>query len=271
MPPPVNTDKATEAYWNSIWARSDVRRSAPHAKGLEEFQARIFYDFFRQLFGPMDARGKKLLEVGCARSFFLPYLAKEYGFEVSGLDYSPLGCELEREILQELQVSGEIFCANLFSPPQELPGKFDVVMSFGVVEHFTDTADVLGAIARFLKPGGLMLTSIPNLAGIIGAAQKRLSASVYDKHVPLNREALRKAHEDCGLQVLDSTYYGPLDFGICVLDSQPSAGAANLLKILRYGSAAWMLLESKLGRFPANRLTASFIFCTARRRADAQH
>lgn len=55
-----------------------------------------------------------------------------------------------------------------FSPPASMLGKFDVVVTFGVVEHFIDTRACLDAMSQFLKPGGLLVTSIPNLAGWIG-------------------------------------------------------------------------------------------------------
>jgi SAM-dependent methyltransferase len=62
-------------------------------------------------------------------------------------------------VLDAAGVPGEIVCADLFAPPPHLLAQFDVVVSFGVVEHFDDTAACVAACARLVKPGGLMVTT----------------------------------------------------------------------------------------------------------------
>jgi len=61
-----------------------------------------------------------------------------------------------------------IVCGELFGPPPWMQEMFDIVMSWGVIEHFEDTAGCLQACSRFLKPGGTMITVIPNMCGIPG-------------------------------------------------------------------------------------------------------
>jgi hypothetical protein len=56
--------------------------------------------------------------------------------------------------------------------------------------------------ARFLKPGALMITTVPNLGGLVGLAQKMLDRGIFDKHVVLRQDLLREAHEDAGLSVV---------------------------------------------------------------------
>ena len=43
------------------------------------------------------------------------------------------------QILSIEGVKGDIVCADFFSPPESMIEEFDVVISFGVLEHFEDT------------------------------------------------------------------------------------------------------------------------------------
>lgn len=52
------------------------------------------------------------LEIGCARSRWLPYFAKEFGFEVSGIDYSEVGSQQATQILFNEGVQGNIVFAD---------------------------------------------------------------------------------------------------------------------------------------------------------------
>ena len=78
----------------------------------------------------------------------------------------------------------------MFDPPDDMKGQYDLVMSFGVVEHFKDTTACLKACAAFVKPGGQMFTMIPNMTGLVGSLQKIIDRNVYDIHVPLSCKML---------------------------------------------------------------------------------
>ncbi|WP_436620554.1 class I SAM-dependent methyltransferase [Sorangium sp. So ce136] len=45
-------------------------------------------------------------------------------------------------------------------PPERFVGAIDAVVSLGVVEHFEDTAGCLRACARYLRPGGRIITEV---------------------------------------------------------------------------------------------------------------
>ena len=158
-------DRAGQEYWDALW--EDERLPAPvdpRDKALSNYVFRKYHELFTRVL----PRGHKvrLLEVGCARSRWLPYFAAEHGYEVTGLDYSTTGCEQARQILAAAGVEGRIVEGDLFSPPEDLLEAFDVVVSFGLVEHFDDTTAATEALGRFLVPGGTLVTVIPNHRGI---------------------------------------------------------------------------------------------------------
>lgn len=264
-------DKAGKKYWEDSWAGADLPAPVdPRDMRLKNRVNRLFHRKFAALFSAALPAGGRLLEVGCAKSAWLPYFSKEFGLKVSGLDYSPSGCELAGQVLGRNGVDGEIVCADLFSPPEAMAGAFDAAVSFGVAEHFDDTAACVKALAYFVKPGGLVITSVPNLTGWIGAVQKVVNRPVYDIHRLLSPAALRAAHEEAGLEVIECGYFISSDFGVNNLTGVSTGTASWLLKkvllsLLARASMVLWLLEEVMGELPANRLSSPYVVCAARR------
>lgn len=264
-------DKAGKKYWEDSWAGADLPAPVdPRDMRLKNRVNRLFHRKFSGLFGGALPGGSRLLEVGCAKSAWLPYFSREFGLRVAGLDYSPAGCELARQVLGRSGVEGEIICADLFSPPQALAGAFDAAVSFGVAEHFDDTAACIKAVASLVKPGGLIVTSVPNLTGWIGAVQKLVNRPVYDIHRLLSPESLRAAHGAAGLEVAECGYFISSDFGVNNLTGLRAGTASWLLKkvllgLLARASMLLWLFEEAIGELPANRLSSPYIVCVARR------
>jgi 2-polyprenyl-3-methyl-5-hydroxy-6-metoxy-1,4-benzoquinol methylase len=134
--------------------------------------------------------------------------------DVYGIDYTEIGCEQTKAILKRDNVQGEIILADIFNPPHELLGAFDYVCSFGVAEHFDDTTSALNAFSKFLKPGGILITSIPNMAGIIGLLQKWMYKEVYDVHKIMSKDQLASQFDSQHLQLLTCNYFLPVSFGL---------------------------------------------------------
>ena len=60
----------------------------------------------------------------------------------------------------------------------DLNSKFDIVGSFGLIEHFADKADVMQTHAKFVKPGGYLI--------ILAPLDTRLSRVYWEVHQELN-------------------------------------------------------------------------------------
>jgi len=265
----MNVDKAGEAYWSQAWQNHAPNPPRdPHIPGPRNYAMRRFHRFFTRLFSGMNAAGKKFLEIGCARSVWLPYFAKAFGFKIYGLDYSEIGCRQAREILAQEGLRGEIVFGDLFAPPAELLKKFDLVWSYGVVEHFSDTAGCLKALAQFLKPKGTAITLIPNMKGAIGFLQKTLHRPIYDIHVPLSPDELRLAHEPAGLRVSWCGHFLSTSFGIVNVNTgaPPTAKTRRqdflIRNLSRFSKLIWAL-ETYTVPLPATTLFSPYIICVA--------
>lgn len=264
-------DKAGQGYWNDAWdATSLPSLWDVKSNRIGSYVERTLFSYMETAFhkfGFVDS-GKKLIEVGCARSAVLPLFAKEMGFQVAGLDYSPNGCEQTRLILQREGVVGEVYNCDIFSIPDDLIEQFDVVVSFGLIEHFSDTKRVVAALSKLLKPGGLMFTNIPNMNGMTGVTQKLLDKSVYDIHVPLTVRAVHEGHEKAGLNVLSCHYFLSTNFGVVNMNSIRIHSAEWWVKkiilalLARLSMVIWWL-ECQFVDLPTSRTFSPYVNCLA--------
>ena len=208
-------DKASAEYWSDVWSNTPLNPPIVYTKeNAKNYPARILHQIFLQELQNKETKGKTMLEIGCGNSSWLSYFAQTFGMDVSGIDYSEKGCEQSRKIFERDQVKGKIYFGDFFNPPPEVPHNFDFVYSGGVVEHFENTAEALKAFAAYLKPGGIMITTLPNMAGLSGWIQRAFNKPVYDTHVPLTKEAVVKSHKEAGLEVIHEQYYASISMYI---------------------------------------------------------
>jgi SAM-dependent methyltransferase len=147
---------------------------------------------------------------------------------------------------------------------------FDVVVSFGLIEHFEDTVSIVRAASRFLKPGGMLITNIPNMTGLIGHLQKILNKPVYDVHKLLDQQMLKTSHECAGLEVIECEYFLACNFGVCGLDGVRTITPVGFLKKALVGGLSRMsmliaTIEDRVGEFPAGKFVSPYINCVARK------
>jgi len=97
-----------------------------------------------------------VLDLGCSQGLLARPL-REKGVTVTGVDAQP-GDDLAEEL-------GEYFRRDL-ELPLELPtGRvYDYVVSSDVIEHLRNRTQLLRSARRYLKPGGRLIVSTPNIA-----------------------------------------------------------------------------------------------------------
>lgn len=267
----ANRDKAGENYWTNFWKSAEALPppAMSHGKISGSYVVRQLDELFvRHLPTEQQSRGKQLLEIGCGNSIWLSYFQQRFGFDVHGLDYSEYGCEQTRKILARDGVAGTVHHVDLFKPPVELLNKFDVVCSFGVVEHFSDTESAIRAAVQFLKPGGILITTIPNLMGPTGLLQKIFYRPVYDIHVVMDKQRITSALRHCGLEVTAAEYFCTLSFGVSLEPiNQTPVKAAGLkkfaLKLFQALGKILNLVDTRIVRLPKTKYTSEGIFTIA--------
>jgi SAM-dependent methyltransferase len=199
-------------------------------------------------------RGAKVLEVGSAPGRHLIRLRDVFGFEPFGVEYSPAGAELNRRLFEQHGISTdnviqEDFCSPQFQSKYE--NRFDVVVSNGFIEHFTDVEGVVAKHVNVLAPGGRLVVTIPNLRG----ANYVLAWLFCKDLIPLHnlsimrRDRFRKLFLNPDLTPLLCGYFGTFSFGI--FNTRPESKRRYLLmicdKVQRLLNAVFRLLFGARG------------------------
>jgi SAM-dependent methyltransferase len=262
-------DMAGPDYWERLWDESSLPDPVdPRAPGVRYHVRRQLHALFSRYMGG-GGPPPRVIEVGSARSAWLPYFALEFGCEVAGMDYSPLGCRQSEETLRRAGVEGEVACADLFDPPAHMRDSFDVVVTFGVVEHFDDTSRCIGALAELLRPGGRVITIIPNNVGAVGWLQRTINRPVFDLHVLLDADDLASAHREAGLEVEHCDYLVSTHFAVTNLNGVPPGPGRLVRRLVRttfiaISAAAW-IWEQRVRPIRPRRSLSPYIVCVAGR------
>lgn len=263
--------KTDAAYWNAVWQGGEppasVRCSGfSRHEHIDELLHGLFTSVFAQHFKSGVMAGKVLLEAGCGGSRWLPYFAHCHGLQVKGVDYSPEGCALARSIAARARVEADIRELDLFEPPETLRGVADIVYSAGLVEHFDPIDTVLEQLETFVRPGGLLISIIPNLQGINGMLGRVLNKDVMAMHVEHSTRSLRDAHLRCGLTPLATGYLGTINLptmSACYehLAARPWFPAFSRLMSLPT-NMSWLAAKMGVPALPSA-LFSPFLYCAA--------
>lgn len=207
----------SQNYWNKLNENQKALKYGVARRIIEPaLYRRLKLLFKRQL---PQGKGKRILEIGCAPGGWLVYFHRELGYDVYGVDYSQVGCELTKETLKKNGVTGEIICEDVFDASflNKYEEFFDVVYSLGVVEHFTDPTDIISIHLKLLRKGGSLVLGMPNYGDgtvqricekIMGREEDLVKThNVKLMKLPEFKKYLEK-FESIEIQILD--YIGPI-------------------------------------------------------------
>lgn len=194
---------STKEYWDSVLKNYKL----PRINSPKQYN---YYVTMKYIDSILSAANKRtFLEIGCGSSGWLPYFAKKYNYLVSGLDYSEIGCQIAKENLKMFGITcDEIICEDILQWKSNK--RYDVIFTYGVIEHFKDPGIVLKIIYEHLNSEGIAITVVPNLQGIIRVLFKLFAKDIYDTHIVISKGILKEIHEKIGFQNIKTDYVGTL-------------------------------------------------------------
>ncbi len=200
---------SSQEYWDLVLEEAKL----PRVNTRRAYHYSVTMDFIDAFL--RNQPYTSFFEVGCGSSGWLPYFAQEYGLKVSGIDYSVVGCRLAEENLRILGISyGEIICKDIFENDCTSGKRYDVVFSYGVIEHFEKPEDIIRIFSSFLNPGGIMITLVPNLNGSMGWLSRRFMPDIYKMHRVISQQQLQGYHENNALKNLRTNYAGTFTLAV---------------------------------------------------------
>ena len=187
----------TKDFWVSP---ADVYRFSRHeSHGIDTFIKKYI---------PQNKKGS-CIEIG---SYPGPHLTTfgDLGYRLSGIDYHPDNIAgLPAWLNSQNYKIGDFVSSDFFE--FETNQKFDVVASFGFIEHFINYKEVMAKHASLVNDGRYLILTTPNFRG---ALQLWLHKSFDQKNLTvhniesMNPKTWKILQEESGFEVIYQGYFG---------------------------------------------------------------
>ncbi len=195
----------------------------------------------------LDPRGLRVLDLGCGGGHNGEMLKRAGAREVVGIERDPEAAADARGRLDRV-----IECDLAELDPAELGEQpFDAILASDVLEHLYDPETVLARAVARLRPGGVVVLSLPNVANVYVIAMllaktwPRRASGIFDRtHVRwFARRDMVRLLQDAGLKVLRVEPYFTRYRAI-----RAAALVLSLYVFRDYWARQFLLLGEKPGR-----------------------
>jgi SAM-dependent methyltransferase len=203
-----------------------------------------------------EPKSNTVVELGCFPGKYLFYVGMK-GAVVSGIDKTPRVLELIDLFKSSKIKIGKLLKGNIFN--HHFGNKFDVVMSFGLIEHFLNWEEILDIHDSLVKKGGKIIVTCPNFRSPINFMFRKIFDSTnLKRHVigSMNEYEWAKYLE---LKNYKIDYAGSIGNPHYWFDSISSSDAFNNL---RNSFTMWLNNESHKFPFLKNVKTINVIVAT---------
>ncbi len=199
----MNQTFVNEQYWLNTYGKLD-------------FQVAAKDHVVRTWFEKYIPRGNgRCIEIGCFPGQFLACFG-ELGYQLNGLDLIPaVKTTLPQWLKSQGYTVGNFYNEDFlnFNPAHT----YDIVASFGFVEHFIDWQDIIMRHIKLVNPGGYLIISAPNFRGLFQRAfQSLFNRENYKRHNirAMAPETWAEIIREQGFEILFSGYYGPIHYWV---------------------------------------------------------
>ncbi|MDG2533532.1 bifunctional 2-polyprenyl-6-hydroxyphenol methylase/3-demethylubiquinol 3-O-methyltransferase UbiG [Sphingomonas sp. HITSZ_GF] len=201
--------KLAADWWNPKGSSAMLHRLNPARLGYIRQAVDAHWGGDSASFKPLA--GRTAIDVGCGAGLLAEPLAR-LGATMTAIDAAPENIGAARAHA----AAGGLAIDYIAGGIEDLPGRcFDLVTSMEVIEHVTDPAAFVGALAGALAEGGLMILSTPNrtlasrLAMItLAEGTGAIPEGTHDWSKFLRPEELEELLAGAGLKVIDRTGLG---------------------------------------------------------------
>lgn len=142
--------------------KSDWRYQNHNVGGFDRLRAE--QPWMEIVRGILPKSAASFIELGCAPGTVSACIAEERPWDCWGIDYSE-DAETYVQTMSAVGIDARLVKADLFDV--ELDREFDIVGSFGLIEHFRDASleAILSLHHSLARPGGLVVIEVPNFTG----------------------------------------------------------------------------------------------------------
>jgi len=196
-------------------------------------KAGLYFDNVRRDITPLlPAPVERVLEVGCGAGATLQWLKQsgQCAF-TAGIELFPEAAERARGRIDELLVGN----AETLLPGPWAPASFDLVLCLDVLEHMVDPWAFVDRLQPLMKPGALLIASLPNVRHLRVVLPLLLAGRWrYEDSGILDRTHLRFFTHGSAQALLSPP---GLQLTACLRRLPPAASRSGVLNLLTLGVA----------------------------------
>jgi 2-polyprenyl-3-methyl-5-hydroxy-6-metoxy-1,4-benzoquinol methylase len=160
----------SKQFWQEKWVSMDCSKWDDGSFAFLPEWHQVLYDYL------VKYRGGNCLEVGCFPGRYLWYFANTFNMKVEGIDF----------MTPDDSMMLKIHNCDFFE--FSLDKKYDVVCSFGFIEHFEMLGDVIQRHMDLVRDGGMVVMTVPNFVhGWRFHLRRRYDRELFTHH---NRDAM---------------------------------------------------------------------------------
>lgn len=112
-----------------------------------------------------NEKNKTCLEIGSFPGSYIPAIGRK-GYQLSGIDFNKRNADELPKWLSSLGLPvGEFWSGDFFEFIKQHATKYDLVCSFGFIEHFENYKEVIQSHIDLLRPSGKIIITTPNFRG----------------------------------------------------------------------------------------------------------
>lgn len=192
-------DLTSSNYWEEEWAAGGQTQLRTQLRKISMWK----YDrIVRRCLDSVSNPCADVLELGCAPGIMLQRIHRlRPQLRLAGIDYAEEGCRRTAAVLKGMGLPTNVHHGDIRTV--QLPTQFDLVVSFGLIEHFDDPAEILRWHARFCRPCGTVPVTLPNLTSpVVRFFAERFNpdnVAIHNLKI-MNLRALETAMQAAGLK-----------------------------------------------------------------------
>jgi len=198
-----NVKLTEESFWDDEW--KDTKIKLPYRLNMKNYTNIAILNVLKHHL--KHDKKKKVIELGAAMGPWLIFFNENFGYQVTGIEYSKEGTDYARKNLKKVGIPGKIVRGDLFKHKFK-KGSFDVVFSSGLIEHFTDQTEVMKKHVELAKKNGKVVVIIPNLEGIGDRITYTFNKEFGEMHYTITADDLKKVFNKAKLKVDYVGYVG---------------------------------------------------------------
>jgi SAM-dependent methyltransferase len=238
----------TREFWNS---RADT--AALVADGSP-----IFADIFCKYLSTSNQSGKRALEIGAYPGRFLYHLAVNHGYSPYAVDY----CAPAKNLPAMFETMGApqltLFHEDFLE--WDTDEQFDLVCSFGFIEHFNDWRGLIQRHAKLVARGGYLILATPYFRKMQYILHRLLDTPNLRQHniEAMDDRAWRRILVSSGFEVVRCDPYRTCQFWLHVDEVGPIRSLVG-----RAVSRITEEVDARIDR--PNRFMSPYLVCVAQR------